>query len=154
MIIDLPDASSELQLGWFSVDAANKIKVRYIIKKPEKDNNIDCLLKKLNTAKLISIRNNDVNQRDPNIFKANPCTVNENLDVFTDNQCSITKLKSHHGFNYAVVSIGALLMVSIVMINAEDEKELEKGREMGYFQYGGSTVIVVSPRIQLDGVKI
>lgn len=49
MIIDLTDASSESQLRWFSVDVANKIKERYIINKPEfKDNNIDCLLKKLN----------------------------------------------------------------------------------------------------------
>ncbi|KAL7316922.1 hypothetical protein PS15m_003346 [Mucor circinelloides] len=49
MIIGLTDASSESQLRWFSVDVANKIKERYIIKKFDiKDNNIDCLLKQLN----------------------------------------------------------------------------------------------------------
>lgn len=76
----------------------------------------------------------------------NPCTVNEDLDVFTDNHRSITTVKSQHGFNYAFVSIGALLVGSIVMTHAEPEKELEKGQEMGYFQYGGSTVIAVFPK--------
>lgn len=32
------------------------------------------------------------------------------------------------------------------MTHAEPEKELEKGQEMGYFQYGGSTVIAVFPK--------
>jgi phosphatidylserine decarboxylase len=32
------------------------------------------------------------------------------------------------------------------MTNAEIEKELNKGEEMGYFQYGGSTVIAVFPK--------
>jgi phosphatidylserine decarboxylase len=68
------------------------------------------------------------------------------LDVFTDNHRSITTVKSHLGFNYAVVSIGALLVGSIVMTNAEKNKQLEKGEEMGYFQYGGSTVIAVFPK--------
>ncbi|GAA5802578.1 hypothetical protein HPULCUR_008048 [Helicostylum pulchrum] len=87
-----------------------------------------------------------INTLSGTYYTVNPCTVNENLDVFTDNHRSITKVKSHHGFNYAVVSIGALLVGSIVMTNAEHEKELEKGQEMGYFQYGGSTVIVVFPK--------
>ncbi|KAG2202761.1 hypothetical protein INT47_004785 [Mucor saturninus] len=79
-------------------------------------------------------------------YTVNPCTVNEELDVFTDNHRSITKVKSHHGFHYGFVSIGALLVGSIVMTHAEPQKELEKGQEMGYFQYGGSTVIVVFPK--------
>lgn len=86
----------------------------------------------------------------PFLLLVNPCTVNEDLDVFTDNHRSITTVKSHHGFNYAVVSIGALLVGSIVMTNAEPEKELQKGQEMGYFQYGGSTVIAIFPK---DTVK-
>lgn len=68
------------------------------------------------------------------------------MNVFTENHRSITTIKSHHGFNYAFVSIGALLVGSIVMTNAELEKELEKGEEMGYFQYGGSTVIAIFPK--------
>ncbi|KAI8082419.1 phosphatidylserine decarboxylase-domain-containing protein [Thamnidium elegans] len=87
-----------------------------------------------------------INTLSGTYYTVNPCTVNESLDVFTDNHRSITKIKSHQGFNYAVISIGALLVGSIVMTNAEPEKELEKGQEMGYFQYGGSTVIVVFPK--------
>ena len=68
------------------------------------------------------------------------------MNVFTDNNRSVIALKSHHGFSFAVVSIGALLVGSIVNTHAEEEKELEKGQEMGYFQYGGSTVIAVFPK--------
>ncbi|KAG2194083.1 hypothetical protein INT46_006934 [Mucor plumbeus] len=79
-------------------------------------------------------------------YTVNPCTVNQDLNVFTDNHRSVVALKSHHGFSFAVVSIGALLVGSIVNTHAEEEKELEKGQEMGYFQYGGSTVIAVFPK--------
>ncbi|CEP09947.1 hypothetical protein [Parasitella parasitica] len=65
---------------------------------------------------------------------------------YTDNHRSVIKLKSHHGFSFAVVSIGALLVGSIVHTHAQENKELEKGQEMGYFQYGGSTVIAVFPQ--------
>lgn len=53
------------------------------------------------------------------------------------------------GFTYAIVCIGALLVGSVVFTNAsldQGEKTLEKGEEMGYFQYGGSTVIVIFPK--------
>lgn len=76
----------------------------------------------------------------------NPCTVNEELDVFTENKRSVATIKTDHGFNYALVSIGALLVGSIVLTNAEEDKRLKKGEEMGYFQYGGSTVIAVFPK--------
>ncbi|KAI8094893.1 uncharacterized protein B0P05DRAFT_166932 [Gilbertella persicaria] len=70
MIIDLTDASSESQLRWFSVDVANKIKEKYIIKKPEfKDNNIDCLLKKLNKAKTPNSLSRFLNELES--FKSN-----------------------------------------------------------------------------------
>ncbi|OAD06080.1 hypothetical protein MUCCIDRAFT_155233 [Mucor lusitanicus CBS 277.49] len=79
-------------------------------------------------------------------YTVNPCTVNQDLNVFTDNHRSVITLKSHHGFSFAIVSIGALLVGSIVHTHAEEEKDLEKGQEMGYFQYGGSTVIAVFPK--------
>lgn len=87
-----------------------------------------------------------INPIEGTYYTVNPCVVNEDLDVFTDNHRSITTVKSHHGFNYAIVSVGALLVGSIVMTNAEPEKELNKGEEMGFFQYGGSTVIAVFPK--------
>ncbi|CAO3650260.1 unnamed protein product [Mucor fragilis] len=79
-------------------------------------------------------------------YTVNPCTVNQDLNVFTDNHRSVITLKSHHGFSFAVVSIGALLVGSIVHTDAEADRDLEKGQEMGYFQYGGSTVIAVFPK--------
>ncbi|KAI9281816.1 phosphatidylserine decarboxylase-domain-containing protein [Sporodiniella umbellata] len=85
-------------------------------------------------------------------YTVNPCVVNANTNVFTDNHRSVVTVQSPLGFRYAVVCIGALLVGSIVYTNAEENKELVKGQEMGYFQYGGSTVIVVFPkdRVQWD----
>lgn len=80
------------------------------------------------------------------LYTVNPCVVNEDLDVFTDNHRCIVTVQSPLGFKYAVVCIGALLVGSIVFTNAEEGKTLEKGQEMGYFQYGGSTVITVFPK--------
>ncbi|KAI8371780.1 phosphatidylserine decarboxylase-domain-containing protein [Radiomyces spectabilis] len=80
-------------------------------------------------------------------FTVNPCTINENLNVFTENRRMVMTLKSHKGFRYAVVPIGALLVGSIVLTHANEVgNDLEKGEEMGYFQYGGSTVIAVFPK--------
>lgn len=59
-------------------------------------------------------------------------------------------VKSPRGFRYAVVCVGALLVGSIVYTDAEEGKQLEKGQEMGYFQYGGSTVIVVFPKDKVE----
>ncbi|KAI8091016.1 phosphatidylserine decarboxylase-domain-containing protein [Gilbertella persicaria] len=79
-------------------------------------------------------------------YTVNPCTINTDLDVFTENHRNVATLKSPLGFNYAFVSIGALLVGSIVMTNGQVGKELAKGEEMGYFQYGGSTCIAVFPK--------
>ncbi|CAO3667224.1 unnamed protein product [Rhizopus stolonifer] len=83
-------------------------------------------------------------------YTVNPCVVNENLDVFTDNHRCVVTVKSPRGFRYAVVCVGALLVGSIVYTDAEEGKQLEKGQEMGYFQYGGSTVIVVFPKDKVE----
>ncbi|KAI8889928.1 hypothetical protein K501DRAFT_237507 [Backusella circina FSU 941] len=83
---------------------------------------------------------------DGTYYTVNPCTVNEELDVFTENKRSVAKINTDHGFNYALVSIGALLVGSIVLTNAKEDTRLKKGEEMGYFQYGGSTVIAVFPK--------
>ena len=44
----------------------------------------------------------------------------------------------------AVVAVGALLVGSIVWAKGEGER-IEKGEELGWFRYGGSTVVLVMP---------
>ncbi|KAI7901152.1 phosphatidylserine decarboxylase-domain-containing protein [Cokeromyces recurvatus] len=76
----------------------------------------------------------------------NPCVVTADINVFTENHRNRIIIESHHGFEYVLVSIGALLVGSIVLTNAKEGERLEKGQEMGYFQYGGSTVITIFPK--------
>ncbi|KAI9030675.1 phosphatidylserine decarboxylase-domain-containing protein [Phycomyces nitens] len=80
-------------------------------------------------------------------YTVNPCVVKEDVNVFTENHRQVLKFKHPEGFNYAVVPIGALLVGSIVLSeNTAVGKSLKKGDEMGYFQYGGSTVAVIFPK--------
>ncbi|KAG0165729.1 hypothetical protein DFQ28_007021 [Apophysomyces sp. BC1034] len=80
-------------------------------------------------------------------YTVNPCLIKEDVNVFTENHRQILTMRNHRGSRFAVVAVGALLVGSIVLTNADEPgKELAKGDEMGYFQYGGSTVIAVFPK--------
>ncbi|CEG66229.1 hypothetical protein RMATCC62417_02844 [Rhizopus microsporus] len=86
-------------------------------------------------------------------YTVNPCVVESTVDVFTENHRCVVTVESPLGFTYAIVCIGALLVGSVVFTNAsldQGEKTLEKGEEMGYFQYGGSTVIVIFPKDTIE----
>ncbi|KAI8327725.1 phosphatidylserine decarboxylase-domain-containing protein [Chlamydoabsidia padenii] len=89
---------------------------------------------------------------DGTYFTVNPCTIREQLDVFTENHRQVIKLVDpENDRSWATVAIGALLVGSIQLTNANKEgQSINKGEEMGYFQYGGSTVICVFPK---DTVK-
>ncbi|KAI7864038.1 phosphatidylserine decarboxylase-domain-containing protein [Spinellus fusiger] len=87
-----------------------------------------------------------INTLQGTYYTVNPCVVNEDVNVFTENHRQVLTMKSPKGFRYAVVPIGALLVGSIVLTKAQQGQNLAKGDEMGYFQYGGSTVIMVFPK--------
>lgn len=80
-------------------------------------------------------------------FTVNPMAVNENLDVFTENKRSV--MEQYTAFSATPVlnvAVGALLVGSInwtVPPNAG--AVVKKGDELGFFAYGGSTVIAVFP---------
>lgn len=92
----------------------------------------------------------------------NPQAVNQpNLDVFTRNKRSVLLLEHEVSKQpVAVVAIGALLVGSIVwthdvrcgccqefctMIDTIFQKQVKRGDEIGYFAYGGSTLVAVFP---------
>ncbi|KAF7308811.1 hypothetical protein MKEN_01080700 [Mycena kentingensis (nom. inval.)] len=82
-------------------------------------------------------------------YTVNPQAVGlQGFDVFTANRRSVHYL-SHAptGLPVAFVAIGALLVGSVVWTHgSEDGAAVKKGDEIGYFAYGGSTVVVVFPR--------
>ena len=74
----------------------------------------------------------------------------ENLDVFTDNKRSVVVANSPTFGKIAYIAIGALLVGSIQFTNITQGRTLSKGEEVGYFAFGGSTIILV---FQKDRVK-
>ncbi|KAG6827662.1 hypothetical protein H0H92_010858 [Tricholoma furcatifolium] len=81
-------------------------------------------------------------------YTVNPQAVNEpGFDVFTANRRSVLYVEEAvSGKRVAFVAIGALLVGSIVWTGgAEPGRVIKKGEELGYFAYGGSTVVVVFP---------
>ncbi|KAF8495094.1 phosphatidylserine decarboxylase-domain-containing protein [Hysterangium stoloniferum] len=96
----------------------------------------------------------DVVDVEGQYYTVNPQAVNEpGFDVFTANRRSILYL-THEltGRPIAFVAIGALLVGSIHFTVKKGDK-VKKGEELGYFAYGGSTVITVFPErmIKFDG---
>ncbi|KAF9145634.1 hypothetical protein BGX30_007758 [Mortierella sp. GBA39] len=92
-------------------------------------------------------------------FTVNPMAVNENLDVFTENVRVVSVLDldgvgGNEAFDRCVfVSIGALLVGSIELTGGKvPGTKLEKGDELGYFAYGGSTCILLFKKgtVQFD----
>ncbi|KAF9244644.1 phosphatidylserine decarboxylase-domain-containing protein [Melanogaster broomeanus] len=80
-------------------------------------------------------------------YTVNPQAVNEaKLDVLSRNKRSVLYLDhTLSGKTIAFVAIGALLVGSIVW-TAEENAAVKRGDELGYFAYGGSTIVAIFPR--------
>ncbi|GAA6056378.1 hypothetical protein JCM3770_005979 [Rhodotorula araucariae] len=82
-------------------------------------------------------------------YTVNPVCVNEpSIDVFTQNKRDVTVLSVPRAGGSTVpvayVQVGAMLVGSIVR-TVDEGKEVKRGEELGYFAYGGSTIIAVFP---------
>jgi phosphatidylserine decarboxylase len=91
-------------------------------------------------------------------YTVNPQAINQPLDVLTANRrdvcimnATLSNTTSTSTSNtpvrtlpVAVVAVGALLVGSVNWSHKVGE-EVKKGDDMGWFQYGGSTVVVVLP---------
>jgi phosphatidylserine decarboxylase len=86
-------------------------------------------------------------------YTVNPQAVNEpGFDVLTANVRSILYLKHiPTGKMVAYVAIGALLVGSIQWTGGKQKGTiLKRGDELGYFAYGGSTIVIVFPQEVID----
>ncbi|KAJ3182398.1 hypothetical protein HDU87_008562 [Geranomyces variabilis] len=75
-------------------------------------------------------------------YTVNPKAVKEHLDVYTENSREVSTLTSPVLGEVAIVAVGAMLVGSIVQ-TAKPGVPIARGEEMGYFEFGGSTVLVV-----------
>jgi len=75
-------------------------------------------------------------------YTVNPIAIKENLDVLTRNQRTFIAIENEDLGCVAFVAIGALLVGS-VNFTVEPRQPIDKGDELGYFAYGGSTIVAV-----------
>lgn len=90
-------------------------------------------------------------------YTVNPQAINESgtLDVFCENKRSVMLIKrTPTNAPIAVVAVGAMLVGSIKYVAGVEQTgtEIRRGQCLGAFYYGGSTVIVLYPKgeVQLD----
>ncbi|RKP06624.1 phosphatidylserine decarboxylase-domain-containing protein, partial [Thamnocephalis sphaerospora] len=91
-------------------------------------------------------------------YTVNPLAINERIDVLTENARTVhaftAKLTPDDApFEFALVPVGAMMVGSILLTGATPGTKLDKGDELGYFAFGGSTVVAVFPpgsRVQFD----
>ncbi|KAI4375553.1 hypothetical protein MLD38_013409 [Melastoma candidum] len=77
------------------------------------------------------------------LYTVNPIAVNSKYcNVFTDNKREVLIISSHQFGEVAVVAIGATMVGSITFSKHQGDR-VKKGDELGYFSFGGSTVICV-----------
>lgn len=73
---------------------------------------------------------------------------NEDLNVYTKNRRNIVLLahdrKNDTPLNIACINVGAMLVGSIIETVKQGD-QVKRGDCTGYFQYGGSTVLVLFP---------
>ena len=68
--------------------------------------------------------------------------IREEVDVYTDNKRVVWMLESEEFGTVALVIIGAMMVGSIILTAKEGQK-INRHDELGYFAFGGSTVIAV-----------
>lgn len=65
---------------------------------------------------------------------------NDVYPIYTENTREFSFLKSAHFGNILMMEVGALMVGKIV--NHHEETTVERGMEKGYFEFGGSTVVL------------
>jgi len=79
---------------------------------------------------------------DGALFTVNPIAIREKVDVYTENKRIVTTINSPVFGNVLFIAVGATMVGSIHMTQKEGAT-VKKGDEMGYFAFGGSTVLTL-----------
>ncbi|KAH8921275.1 hypothetical protein BT69DRAFT_1221753 [Atractiella rhizophila] len=82
-------------------------------------------------------------------YTVNPQAVNQDFNVFTENRRDVLLLECDvdgKKRTVAYVAIGAMLVGSVGWTHPKLSEAVKRGEELGYFAYGGSTIVAVFPR--------
>lgn len=77
-------------------------------------------------------------------YTVNPMAVRSSLDVFGENVRVIIPIKTPQFGTLLLIAVGAMMVGSIVLTLNEGDV-VKRGQEVGYFKFGGSTIILVVP---------
>jgi len=88
---------------------------------------------------------------DGTYYTVNPVAVREPTDVYTDNKRCRATIKTKDFGDVIYIAVGATLVGSIQFTRKTGDN-IKRGEEMGYFAFGGSTVLLLFKKgsINLD----
>ncbi|KAJ3307445.1 hypothetical protein HDV03_000093 [Kappamyces sp. JEL0829] len=78
-------------------------------------------------------------------YTVNPMAVRTTVDVYTENARNISIIQSEHHGKVAYISVGAMLVGSIVLTSQVGGR-YKRMDEHGYFKFGGSTIVLLFER--------
>lgn len=79
------------------------------------------------------------------LYSVNPIALKQNIDIFSQNKRTITALQTKHFGKVLYVAVGATNVGSITHTYMPDQY-CKKGSEMGYFSFGGSSLVLLFPQ--------
>ena len=78
-------------------------------------------------------------------YTVNPIIVRKRLDVFTENKRLVCYLETEKYGQVGFIAIGATMVGSVIMTTSENTM-MSCLQELGYFAFGGSTVVLLFKR--------
>ncbi|CAI4063701.1 hypothetical protein SUVZ_07G4000 [Saccharomyces uvarum] len=79
---------------------------------------------------------------DGEYYTVNPMAVRSELDVFGENIRVVIPIDSPEFGKLLYIPIGAM-MVGSILLTCKENDVVESGQELGYFKFGGSTIVIV-----------
>lgn len=86
---------------------------------------------------------------DGEYYTVNPMAIRSQLDVFGENVRAIVTIDTEDFGPVVVIPVGAMMVGSIVLSKLEGQT-IERGEELGYFKFGGSTLIVLVDKTRFE----
>ena len=78
---------------------------------------------------------------DGDYYSVNPIALREKLDVFIENKREYVLISTRQFGDVVMAEVGATMVGGIVQ--TYEGENVEKGKEKGYFKFGGSTVVLL-----------
>lgn len=72
----------------------------------------------------------------------NPIAIKSNSEILSENERKVVTVQTEYFDECKIVVVGAM-MVGRIKLGFKEGDQIEKGKEIGFFEYGGSTVVLL-----------